>query len=68
MYHWTYYRVLIIFLAKRVAPRRYLEKKKAQKLVRGNVVILVGLAAGAIEVIFEQTHVVKIILVLRLEH
>lgn len=46
---------LIIFLAKRVAPRRYLEKKKAQKLVRGNVVILVGLAAalGAIEVIFQ---------------
>ncbi len=45
---------LIIFLVKRVAPRMRFEQKKSQKIVRIDIVILIGLAVmlGAIEVVF----------------
>ncbi len=45
---------LIIFIVKRVAPRRHFEQKKSQKIVRVDIVILIGLAVmlGYIEVVF----------------
>ena len=45
---------LIIFLLKRVAPRRHFEQKKSKKIVRMDIAILIGLALmlGCIEVIF----------------
>ncbi len=45
---------LLIFLIKRVRPRRYHERKEAKKLVRTNVSILFVLAVvlAAIEIIF----------------
>ena len=45
---------LIIFLVKRVAPRRRFEQKISRRIVRIDIVILIGLAVmlGAIEVVF----------------
>ncbi|MDP8906374.1 MAG: TIGR00341 family protein, partial [Thermoproteota archaeon] len=46
---------MIIFLVKRIAPRMYPEKKKAGRVVKVNISILIGLAAvlAAMELIFK---------------